>query len=107
MSTEIVPLGESHADQASRMVAARYREGRDILPLLPAEYVHGEAVLPKVLDLVGSNAGVATVRGGELRGFLVGMQITWRGRPLAIPRATRPRTRAAFAACLRTAVYTP
>ena len=96
MSTEIVPLGESHADQASRMVAARYREGRDILPLLPAEYVHGEAVLPKVLDLVGSNAGVATVRGGELRGFLVGMQITWRGRPLAIPRATRPRTRAAF-----------
>ena len=68
MSTEIVPLEESHAEGASRMVAARYREGRDILPLLQEQYVHGEAVLPKVLDLVGSNAGVATVRGGELRG---------------------------------------
>lgn len=81
MPTEIVPLENSHAEAAARLVAERYRAERDVLPLLPERYVRADAVLPKVLGLIDGASGVAATRAGELRGFLVGMAITWRGRP--------------------------
>jgi GNAT superfamily N-acetyltransferase len=81
MMARIVPLEEAHVSAAADLVAARYRDERAALPLVSDAYSAGADIEPRLRELVASSSGVAALRDGRLRGFLVGMPITWRAAP--------------------------
>jgi GNAT superfamily N-acetyltransferase len=84
MPTEIVPLSEEHLEQATSMVAARYRAAREQIPFLPARFEDPGAILPRLEGHVGHVPGVAALRGDRLVGFVLSLLVRNRGERLAV-----------------------
>jgi len=79
---EILPLTESHLEDAADLVCTRYRALRERLPLMPARFENPDAILPPLSDLAGQAPGVVAIRGSRLSGFLVAYQFPdFRGKP--------------------------
>ena len=70
---QIVELAEKHWEDAAALVAARVRELRRALPILPQQYEDGATVLPLMADLAAHVPGVAAIVQGQLAGFLFAM----------------------------------
>ena len=82
MPIEILPLKESHLEDAAALVCARYRALRERLPLMPSRFEDPDAILPQLRDLAGQAPGVVAMRGSRLAGFLVAYQFPdFRGKP--------------------------
>ena len=69
-SIEIVPFNEDHLEEAAALVAVRYREERNLNPILPAQFEDATAVLPILHDNTRRQTGVVARREGKLIGFL-------------------------------------
>ncbi len=69
-SIEIVPFNEDHLEEAAALVAVRYREERNVNPILPAQFEDATAVLPILHDNTRRQTGVVARREGKLIGFL-------------------------------------
>jgi GNAT superfamily N-acetyltransferase len=84
MPAAIVPLSEEHLEQATSMVAARYRAAREQIPFLPARFEDPSAILPRLEEHVGHVPGVAALRGERLVGFISTLLVANRGERLAV-----------------------
>lgn len=71
---EIMPFGEDHLDDASRLLAKRHRRHRLAEPLLPAEYESPDTARVQIEALLGGEnaSGVAAYRAGSMAGYLIG-----------------------------------
>ncbi|HSJ57857.1 MAG TPA: hypothetical protein VLC95_11790, partial [Anaerolineae bacterium] len=82
MRIDIVPLTEAHIPAAAALVAARYRDLRRHVPLLPASYADPDVMASLLGGLVPRVPGAAAMRDGALAGFLAGYLIPhFRARP--------------------------
>ena len=82
MPIKILPLKESHLEDAAALVSARYRALRGMLPLMPSRFKDPDAILPQLRDLAGQAPGVVAMRGSRLAGFLLAYQFPdFRGKP--------------------------
>lgn len=70
---QIVELAEKHWEDAAALVAARVRELRRALPILPQQFEDPATVLPRIADLAAQVPGVAAIEQGRLAGFLFAM----------------------------------
>lgn len=70
---QIVELSEKHWEDAAALVAARVRELRRGLPILPQQFEDSATVLPFIADLAARVPGAAAVARGRLAGFLFAM----------------------------------
>lgn len=76
MSTiHVEELDERHLEDASELVASRYKVEREQTTILPKIYEEKRSFLPSLRDLLKRASGVAAVKGGELVGFLLGITI--------------------------------
>ena len=75
MSLRIAPFGPQHLEQATEMVAARYRAARAQVPFLPARFEEPRAILPRLQDHAGNVPGVAAFRGDRLVGFVLSLLV--------------------------------
>ena len=75
MTLRMVPFGPEHLEQATELVAARYRAARAHIPFLPARFECPEAILPRLQDHAGNVPGVAALRGGKLVGFVLSLLV--------------------------------
>jgi GNAT superfamily N-acetyltransferase len=81
MPFEILPLQESHLQDAAGLACARYQALREQVPAMPARYEDPGSTLAWLQDLASQAPGVAAFRNGRLVGFLLGMVIpTFRGK---------------------------
>jgi GNAT superfamily N-acetyltransferase len=81
MSMKVVPLGEEHLQDAAALVSRRYQGLRAQVPSLPLRYAEVSTLLPMLRDIAGAGPGVATIRGGQLVGFLSGwLMPSFRGK---------------------------
>jgi GNAT superfamily N-acetyltransferase len=84
---ELVPLEACHVAAAARLVAARYRDLRRAVPLLPSQYGEPDTIAGLLRRLVPgaphvAAPGVAALQGDRLAGFLTGFLIPdFRGAP--------------------------
>ena len=82
MAIEILPLKDTHLEDAAALACTRYRALRERLPLMPTRFQNPDTILPLLRDLAGQAPGVAAVRGGRIAGFLVAYQFPdFRGKP--------------------------
>ena len=82
MAIKVLPLRESHLEDAAALACARYRALRERLPLMPSRFEEPDTILPRLRDLAGQAPGVAAMRGSKLAGFLVAYQFPdFRGKP--------------------------
>jgi len=79
MSIEIVSLSDDHLKDAAALVAARYREERDLEKSLPAGFENPDTILPLLKRYTKNAAGVSAIREGKVAGFLVPVFILLRG----------------------------
>ena len=77
-SIEIVPFSEDHLEEAAALVAVRYREERNLNPILPARFEDAAAVLPILHNNTRRQTGVVARREGKLIGFLTGFMSSFR-----------------------------
>lgn len=75
---EIVPFNEEHLEEAAALVAVRYREERNLNPILPSRFEDAAAVLPILHDNINRQTGVVARREGKLIGFLTGFMSLFR-----------------------------
>jgi GNAT superfamily N-acetyltransferase len=73
MSPKIIPLRDTHLDDAATLVSARYRALRERVPLLPPKYEEVGTLHSMLYEFTRHSPGVAALRGGRLVGFLAGM----------------------------------
>jgi GNAT superfamily N-acetyltransferase len=83
MSLRIAPLDPEHLEQATEMVAMRYRAQRFYTPFLPERFEDPAAILPRLRDHVGSVPAVAALREGRLVGFVMTLLVDNRGERMA------------------------
>lgn len=72
---QIVPLETQHLEDAAALFAARYREQRLRMPVLPARHEDPAGVLPRLAELAAEVPGVVAIEDGRLRGYLIAMAI--------------------------------
>jgi GNAT superfamily N-acetyltransferase len=83
MSLSIVPLVVEHLEQATEMVAARYRAQQSWSRILPPCFERPEAILPRLQDHAGNVPGVAAFCGERMVGFVLSLLVNNRGERLA------------------------
>ena len=83
MPIQIVPLGPEHLEQATEMVAARYRAQKSWSPFLPGRFEDPAAILPRLQDHVGNVPAVAALRGDRVIGFVLTFLVNNRGERMA------------------------
>ena len=74
----IMPFNEEHLEDAAALVAVRYREERNLNPILPTRFEDAAAVLPILHDNINRQTGVVARREGKLIGFLTGFMSLFR-----------------------------
>ena len=73
MSLQIIPLQESHIEDAAALVCQRYRALRSEAPALPGHFENQGVVLAKLAEFTAGAPGVVAIRNGKLVGFLAAM----------------------------------
>jgi GNAT superfamily N-acetyltransferase len=70
---KITPLEEEHLEEASALVCNRYKDLREVEPLLPYQYQESKNILPLLHNIMEAGGpGVAAFQDGQLVGFLIG-----------------------------------
>lgn len=81
MSLEVVPFNKEHLEDAARLVALRYGQFREQMPLLPSRYAKIGTLLPLLNNLIEKGRGVVALENGKLKGFLAAWQLaSFRGK---------------------------
>ncbi|MBN1659178.1 MAG: GNAT family N-acetyltransferase [Anaerolineae bacterium] len=75
MSIDVIPFAEAHIPAAAALVAARYRDLHNLVPLLPPSYGDPGVMAGLLGRLVPRVPGAAAIRDGRLAGFLAGYLI--------------------------------
>ena len=65
VTLEIVPLQETHLDDAAELFTVRYRRQRAQVPPLPPRYEEASVIRPMLRDIAGRGPGVVAIRGGR------------------------------------------
>jgi GNAT superfamily N-acetyltransferase len=82
---EVVAFEEKHLEDATALVAARYRDLSARNPLAPARYGDVDILYPLLKRLTSANPGVVALDDGKLVGFLSAWMIpSWRGQASVI-----------------------
>lgn len=73
MTIRVVPFHDRYLEAAATLVAARHRQERQHVPILPGRFEDAEVVLPPLERLADQSPGVVALEADRVVGLLLGM----------------------------------
>lgn len=82
MALHIIPVQNTHLENAARLVSKHYQKLLDQVSCLPKRYAQADTCLPLLKNITDRSGGVVALEGGELKGFLAAWKMpSFRGKP--------------------------